>query len=108
MILIVKIITKDNVANPITLTIIPKAESFGKLSCNLSQNDFSLGELIPCKVQQLFTNNIFVKHILGYLTLLFFATLTINELNQSHFVLFITLLIYLGVIILSKTSIRRS
>ncbi|MBK00793.1 MAG: hypothetical protein CMB48_07615, partial [Euryarchaeota archaeon] len=47
-IFIVNIITKESVAKPITLTIIPNAESFGKLSCNLSQNDFSLGELTPC------------------------------------------------------------
>lgn len=42
-----------------------------------------LGQLFPCKVQDMFNNNIILKHILGFFTLLFFAISTIPEL---HFV----------------------
>jgi hypothetical protein len=42
-----------------------------------------LGQLFPCKVQDMFNNNIILKHVLGFFTLLFFAISTIPEL---HFV----------------------
>ncbi len=62
-----------------------------------------LGQLFPCKVQNIFDENIYVKHILGYLTLVFFVTLTIPELKNSKSLLFLTLSIYLGFLITSKT-----
>ena len=36
-----------------------------------------LGNLFPCKVQEQFENNIYLKHFLGYFTLLFFVILTL-------------------------------
>jgi hypothetical protein len=62
-----------------------------------------LGELFPCKVQQIFSDNMYVKHILGYLTLVFFVALTIPELKKSESLLRLTFLIYLGFLILAKT-----
>jgi len=62
-----------------------------------------LGQLFPCKVQNIFDENIYVKHILGYLTLVFFVTLTIPELKNSKSLLFLTLSIYFGFLITSKT-----
>ena len=62
-----------------------------------------LGELFPCKVQQIFSDNMYVKHILGYLTLVFFVALTIPELKKSESLLQLTFLIYLGFLILAKT-----
>jgi len=62
-----------------------------------------LGELFPCRVQQIFSENMYAKHALGYLTLVFFVTLTIPELKQSDTLLFLTTAIYAGFIITSKT-----
>ena len=62
-----------------------------------------LGQLFPCKVQSIFAENIYVKHILGYLTLVFFVTLTIPDLKNSNSLLFLTLSIYFGFLITSKT-----
>lgn len=35
-----------------------------------------IGELLPCKVQYFVSNNIYFKHLLGFMTLLFFVILT--------------------------------
>ena len=40
-----------------------------------------LGQLFPCKVQEMFNNNILLKHVLGFFTLLFFSISTIPELH---------------------------
>ena len=34
-----------------------------------------LGALFPCRIQKFFTNNVFSRHILGFLTLIFFVIL---------------------------------
>lgn len=61
-----------------------------------------LGELFPCRVQSLFSNSMFVKHALGFLTLLFFVTLTIPEIKKQPNLLGNTSLIYLWFIVMSK------
>jgi hypothetical protein len=38
-----------------------------------------LGELFPCKVQKLLTDNVLLKHLFGFLTLLFFVVLVDEE-----------------------------
>ena len=68
-----------------------------------------LGQLFPCKVQDMFNNNIILKHVLGFFTLLFFAISTIPEL---HFVetglgkfsdfLLTSVILYLWFILMSK------
>ena len=68
-----------------------------------------LGQLFPCKVQDMFNNNIVLKHVLGFFTLLFFAISTIPEL---HFVetglgkfsdfLLTSVILYLWFILMSK------
>lgn len=68
-----------------------------------------LGQLFPCRVQQMFSNNNYLKHILGYLTLLFFAITTLPELNYlksgfgafSDFMLN-SLILYIWFIFMSK------
>lgn len=35
-----------------------------------------IGELLPCKVQYFVSNNIYFKHLLGFMTLLFFVVIT--------------------------------
>jgi len=61
-----------------------------------------LGELFPCRVQSLFSNSMVVKHILGFLTLLFFVTLTIPEIKKQPNLFGNTSLIYLWFIVMSK------
>ena len=40
----------------------------------------SLAELFPCRIQQMLKENIYVKHLVGFLTLFFFGVLTIPDL----------------------------
>lgn len=40
-----------------------------------------IGELFPCRVQDLLTSNIYLKHTVAFLTLLFFVVLTDNSLD---------------------------
>lgn len=68
-----------------------------------------LGQLFPCKVQDMFNNNILLKHVLGFFTLLFFAISTIPELTFietgigkfSDFIL-TSVILYLWFILMSK------
>ena len=46
-----------------------------------------LGELMPCKVREALSNNMLLKHFLGYLTLLFFAVLTIYEQSNINIII---------------------
>ena len=43
-----------------------------------------LGKLLPCNIQDLFENNIYIKHILGIFTMLFFVTLSEDKENASE------------------------
>ena len=61
-----------------------------------------LGELFPCRVQKIFNSNMYVKHTLGFLTLLFFVALTIPELKEQENFLGYTTLIYLWFIMMAK------
>jgi hypothetical protein len=42
-----------------------------------------LGQLYPCKIQEVFSNNIYLKHFFGYLTLLFFVLLAEPNIASS-------------------------
>jgi len=61
-----------------------------------------LGELFPCKVQKIFSENIFVKHVLGFLTLIFFVSLTIPEIHEQEYMLVYSTLIYSWFILMAK------
>lgn len=61
-----------------------------------------LGELFPCRVQAIFNSNMYVKHTLGFLTLLFFVALTIPELKEQENFLGYTSLIYLWFVMMAK------
>lgn len=43
-----------------------------------------LAELFPCKIQKLLKGNVFIKHVFGFLTLLFFAVL-VDPSKQADF-----------------------
>tara|TARA_Y100000816_G_scaffold253494_1_gene205099 strand:+ start:938 stop:1597 length:660 start_codon:yes stop_codon:yes gene_type:complete len=60
-----------------------------------------LGELFPCEVQKLFSDNMFAKHILGFLTLMFFVTTTLPEFKEYNIVLF-TSSLYLFFLFMAK------
>lgn len=42
-----------------------------------------LAEIFPCRFQELLSSNNYTKHIFGYLTLVFFVSLNIDELKTS-------------------------
>ena len=44
-----------------------------------------IGELFPCQVQELLTSNVYLKHIISYLTLLFFVVLTDTSSVKKKF-----------------------
>jgi len=44
-----------------------------------------IGELFPCRVQELLTSNVYLKHIISYLTLLFFVVLTDTSSIKKKF-----------------------
>jgi hypothetical protein len=64
-----------------------------------------LADLFPCRLRNILENNIYVKHLFGYLTLLFFISITlddigtsVNELIKNSFVL------YLYFVLLTKNN----
>ena len=64
-----------------------------------------LAEIFPCRFQELLSNNIYFKHIFGYLTLVFFVSLTIDELGNDLTTIFKnSLYLYLGFIALVRTN----
>jgi hypothetical protein len=62
-----------------------------------------IGNLLPCRVQSLFTNNMFVKHFLGYFTMLFFVSLALDNSVNLFKLSYSSLLFYLYFIILRNT-----
>ena len=64
-----------------------------------------LADLFPCRLRDLLEHNIYIKHLFGYLTLLFFVSITldnigssVNELIKNSFVL------YLYFVLLTKNN----
>ena len=73
-----------------------------------------LGNLFPCQVQYQFENNMYLKHFLGFFTLLFFVILTLpekydnegNKIPEFRYlgeIIKICLFLYVFFLILSKT-----
>ena len=63
-----------------------------------------LGELFPCKVQDVFSKNMIVKHILGFLSLMFFVVLTRPNLYTSSNFVYVSVLLYGFFMFLSKLN----
>ena len=64
-----------------------------------------LAEIFPCRFQELLNSNNYIKHIFGYLTLVFFVSLNIQNLNTNLSQLFTkSLYLYIGFLLLSKTN----
>lgn len=61
-----------------------------------------IGQLLPCRVQNFLTKNMLFKHLLGFMTLLFFVALTMPNVFR-HNQIFTIFALYLFFIIFSKT-----
>lgn len=44
-----------------------------------------IGELFPCRVQDLLSGNVYLKHFIAFLTLMFFVVLTDSSSQQKEF-----------------------
>jgi hypothetical protein len=64
-----------------------------------------LGSLFPCRVQFLLKNNVFIKHLLGFFTMLFFVMLS-SPVKMSNLmeVIKISLFMYILFIFVCKTT----
>ena len=45
-----------------------------------------IGELFPCRIQDYLSNNVYLKHFISFLTLLFFVVLTDTSLVKKKFI----------------------
>jgi hypothetical protein len=64
-----------------------------------------LGTLFPCRVQVALEENIFLRHFLGFFTLLFFVVLTLPNKPDFKMILTIATRVYIFFILLSKTPV---
>ncbi len=67
-----------------------------------------LANLFPCKIQDFLQNNIFVKHFIGFLTLIFFIVLVEGSSDDKNFkqIITISLKLYVLVILLTNNQKR--
>lgn len=65
-----------------------------------------LAELFPCRLQYLLRNNIYFKHLFGFLTLVFFVSISIENIGGDIFELMKnSFILYLYFILLTKNNI---
>ena len=64
-----------------------------------------IGELFPCKIQRILTNNMVIKHFFGFITLFFFGVIALPELNNLNGLLS-TGVLYLIFLINAKTNYK--
>ena len=48
-----------------------------------------IGELFPCRVQNLLIGNIYLKHFIAFLTLVFFVVLTDSSSKKKKFIVIV-------------------
>lgn len=68
-----------------------------------------LAEVFPCRFQEMLSKNMYLKHIFGYLTMVFFVTMTLDEYNNTYSFTELfksSLFMYFGFIVFSKTSTK--
>jgi len=66
-----------------------------------------LAPLFPCRIQKALNNNMYLKHLFGYLTMIFFVTLASPIKNkQIEVVIYQSLIIYILFIMYLKTDIK--
>ena len=49
-----------------------------------------IGELFPCRIQSLLVNNVYLKHFIAFLTLMFFVVLTDSSSQKKKFMVIFT------------------
>jgi|UniRef100_A0A6C0CKX3 hypothetical protein len=64
-----------------------------------------IGELFPCKIQRILTNNMIIKHFFGFITLFFFGVLAVPELNNVRG-LMSSVILYLIFLINANTNYK--
>lgn len=62
-----------------------------------------IGELLPCRVQNFIQKNILFRHIIGYLTLLFFVLITMPHIFSERNGFLTAIYLYIFFLFLSKT-----
>lgn len=65
-----------------------------------------LGQLLSCKVQKHFQNNMIIKHLLGFMTLYFFVIFAGNSDQPIWTQMNTTIILYLWFILTTRTDIR--
>ena len=66
-----------------------------------------LGSTFPCRVQKLLSENVYIKHILGFFTMIFFVMISAPILKDSLFVSIISsIIMYIFFIFMTKTPIE--
>jgi hypothetical protein len=73
-------ILNENIKNSIENSFIPNTNALLIFILILSGN--YLDDLFPCKVQYLMRNNLFMKHLVGFMILYFLTVITIPELRS--------------------------
>ena len=64
-----------------------------------------IGELFPCRIQNLLNSNIYLKHVIAFLTLLFFVVITDSTYNyKANETFIISIKLYIIFIILVKNN----
>lgn len=67
----------------------------------------SAANLFPCRLSELLENNILIKHIIAFLTIVFFVVLTVPIPNKKlNHILIVSVSLYIIFILLSKTEIE--
>ena len=65
-----------------------------------------LAEIFPCRLQHFLRNNMFMKHIFGIFTMMFFVVLSTNNKNKNIFKLvFNSFLLYILFVLISKCDV---
>ena len=65
-----------------------------------------LGQLFPCKIQKVFTENVYLKHFFGFLTLTFFVLLIDSSRPQNFSTIFTTSIgLYFVFLLLMNTNV---
>jgi len=65
-----------------------------------------LAELFPCRLQHLLRNNMFMKHLFGIFTMIFFVVLSTNNKNKNLFNLSLnSFLLYILFILITKCHV---
>jgi hypothetical protein len=64
-----------------------------------------LAELFGCRIQRVFSNNMWIKHLFGFLTLLFFVILASDEKNTFKTKIVVSFILYVWFLLTTRCNI---